>query len=226
MRSSDACTLFISSHGWSDPPGSVLTSSLDPPGAASRVVLLWLSSSLPCERRLSHWRSNVGAPLEWGETHTHARRLTCVAQQRETHTVLGAVTGRTSVLLLGVNTFSAGVYFDSRIRVTASNARIPQRDLRISQSQTGFSALCFEHFWTRSKLSQSCPSGARRRAPCETLVSKENAMERQLSKPECKNMDACLRRLKQELVGPAVSTSIPAITLLHAIDAQFKCFLF
>lgn len=33
-------------------------------------------------------------------------------------------------------------------------------------------------------------------------------MEQQLSKPESKNMDACLRRLKQELVCTVLSTSI------------------
>jgi hypothetical protein len=36
-------------------------------------------------------------------------------------------------------------------------------------------------------------------------------MEQQLSKPERKNMDACLRRLKQELVGFHVVSYIPIV---------------
>lgn len=36
-------------------------------------------------------------------------------------------------------------------------------------------------------------------------------MEQRLSKQESKNMDSCLRRLKQELVGSVVSTSVIAL---------------
>lgn len=37
---------------------------------------------------------------------------------------------------------------------------------------------------------------------------KKKKMEERISKPECKNMDACLRRLKQELVRPVVSAAL------------------
>lgn len=51
---------------------------------------------------------------------------------------------------------------------------------------------------------------------------KERKMEQRLAKQESKNMDACLRRLKQELVGSVVSS---CVVTLDRCFTLFVCIL-
>lgn len=52
---------------------------------------------------------------------------------------------------------------------------------------------------------------------------KERKMEQRLAKQESKNMDACLRRLKQELVGSVVSSCVVG-PLFYFIRVYFEHF--
>lgn len=158
-----------------------------------------------CPETLSHWRkpsrqrrrsswmgnSEIGDGGEEGRQQmrlvdgTHARIL-----------LIQPLEGRhnRSISISLINSWCVRI-FNPEFGVIAPLARIPPQDLRISTSSCS------------SRLSPPPPligTDMPDRRFCWNICvlneSVDDLMEGRVSKPECRNMDACLRRLKQELV--------------------------
>lgn len=97
-----------------------------------------------------------------------------------------------------INTLCVRI-FDQELRVTAPLAHIPPQDLRISGSSCSTRERCFPSPTPPTPTSgQTCQTDG----SAEISGSFSESVDDLMAKPECRNMDACLRRLKQELVRP------------------------
>lgn len=189
-------------------------------------ILVWMR----CPETLigGNWMSNASALLESGNSRggekswaTDKHDTLWGAKQRPlTHTRTGsldAATRRTSLsfffFFVGVNAFpSPRVDCLFTIRIITSRARIPPQGLRITNFATARIRSAVFIFPAPEKALVVMLE--RRPTTCfiwifwSKTIKKKKKMEQRLSKPECKSMDTCLRRLKQELVCPVLSTAL------------------
>lgn len=157
-----------------------------------------------CPETRTHWRTlNMQRRLLWNRNERDGRGGNRCGWETEHTRGFGSYNHRRSVIIGAyafplINSWCARI-FNRELGVIAPPARIPPQDLRISRSSCSSRWRCFpspppHHVGTDMPDRRFCWNFGLLNEPADDL------MEARVSKPECRNMDACLRRLKQELV--------------------------
>lgn len=156
------------------------------------------------------WMANAGAPLEWEMSREKTSRATdahtagCQTQHWRTHGVFSRIKKDVCIFWGGIYAFpsSWSPGFGSLVRAFLNRASFFAHHQLWALSMGALSSSVLP----RRKSSVSGWSGYWRSLSPEIVVvflfPETPEMDQQLSKPEPRSMDACLRRLKQELVGP------------------------